>query len=118
MPLLERKEGHMGQGFRYKMQHLGDIFADKLEWSYQTVRSSTRGIVLTYDIHEVQKKKRKIVKKIGERLAEVRKKSPELDIFKDEKMMELFSKLEKLEELIEALAKEREERLNPAENTA
>ena len=111
----QRKESHMGEGFRYKMQHLGDIFADKLEAACEAVKSSTRGIALTYDIHELEKKKPKILKKIGKRLAEVRMKSPELDVFKDEKMMELFSKLESLEERIEAYKKERDERLNPAE---
>lgn len=108
----------MGEKFRYKMQHLGDIFADKLEGWGEALKTSTRGIVLTYDIHELQKKKRKIVRKIGERIAEVRKESPNLDVFKDEKMMELFSKLEKLEKRIKTLTKEREERLNPAEQAA
>jgi len=104
----------MGEGFRYKMQHLGDIFADKLEGAYESIKSSTRGIVLTYDMHDLQNKNRKIVKKIGKRLTEVKKKSSELDVFKDEKMMELFSKLESHEKRIEACKKEREERLNPA----
>jgi len=112
------KEGSMGETFRYKMQHLGDIFADKLEGACEAVRSSPRGIVLTYDIHELQKKKRKIVRKIGERLTEVRKKSPELDVFKDKKMIEHFSKLGKLEKRIKTLTKEREKRLNPAEHAA
>ncbi|HUV49778.1 MAG TPA: hypothetical protein VMW78_01985 [Anaerolineae bacterium] len=104
----------MGEGFRYKMQHFGDAFADKLEGAYEAIKSSTRGIFLTYDMHELENKKREIVKKIGERLTEVRKKSPELDVFKDEKMMGLFSKLEGFEKRIEERKKERAERLNPA----
>jgi hypothetical protein len=108
----------MGQGFRYKVQHLGDIIVDKLDGICDVLGSCTRGIVLTYDMRELEGKKRKVVGKIGERIAEVRKKSPELDIFKDEKMMELFTKLENIEERIETCNKERQERLSPAENTA
>ncbi len=108
----------MGEGFRYKVQHLGDIIVDKLDGVCDVLGSCTRGIVLTYDMRELEGKKRKVVGKIGERIAEVRRKSPELDIFKDDKMMELFTKLENLEEGIKACNKERQERLHPAENTA
>ncbi|NVM22905.1 MAG: hypothetical protein HWN68_14120 [Desulfobacterales bacterium] len=106
----------MEESFRYKMQHVGDIFVEKMEVVCDALKSCTRGITLTYDIHDLERKKRRITRNIGERIAEVRKKSPELDIFKDEKMMELFSKLESIEESIKSHKKERQERLNPAEN--
>ncbi len=104
----------MGQGLRYNIQHIGDVFVDNLERAFDCVKSSTRGITLTYDIHELERKKSKVLSEIGGRVAEVRKTSPELDVFNDEKMMEPFSKLEGLEENIEAHKKEREERLNTA----
>ncbi len=41
----------MGQGLRYNIQHIGDVFVDNLERAFDCVKSSTRGITLTYDIH-------------------------------------------------------------------
>ncbi len=101
----------MGEGLRYNIQHIGDIFVDSLGKAIDCVQSSTRGIILTHDIHELEKSKRRVLRKIGERVAEVKKISPEHEVFNDPKLMELFSKLESLEERIKAHAKEREERL-------
>ena len=104
----------MGQRLRYNIQHIGDFFVDNLENAFDYVKSSTRGITLTYDIHELEREKDKVLSEIGGRVAEVRKTSPELDLFNDEKMMELFSRLGGLEDSIEAHKKEREERLDSA----
>ena len=104
----------MGEGIRYNIQHIGDLFVDHLEMAFDYAKSSTRGISLTYDIHDIEKKKRKLLRKIGERVAKVRSASPELAVFDDEKMMELFSRLGGLEDSIEAHKKEREERLDSA----
>jgi len=100
-----------GEGLRYKFQHLGDIVADKLEAGCRATKSSTRGVVLTYDLCDLRKKKRKVVGKIGARLVQIRKESPELDVFQNEKMMEVFNKLAKLEDREEAIIQERLERL-------
>jgi len=104
----------MGQGLRHNIQHIGDIFVNDLEKAFDCIKSSTRGITLTYDVHELERKKSKVISDVGGRVAKVRKTSPELDAFNDEKMMELFSKLDSLEESIEAHKREREERINPA----
>ena len=104
----------MGQGLRYNIQHIGDFFVDNLENAFDCVKSSTRGITLTYDIHELEREKDKVLSEIGGRVAEVRKTSPELDLFNDEKMMELFSRLGGLEDSIEDHKKEREDRLDSA----
>ena len=104
----------MGEGLRYNIQHIGDIFVNDLEKAFDCIKSSTRGITLTYDVHDLERKKSKVLSEIGERMAEVRKTSPELDVFNDEKVLEIFSKLDNLEESIEVHKKEREERLNPA----
>jgi hypothetical protein len=104
----------MGQRLRYNIQHIGDFFVDNLENAFDYVKSSTRGITLTYDIHELEREKDKVLSEIGGRVAEVRKISPELDLFNDEKMMELFSRLGGLEDSIEAHKKERGERLDSA----
>jgi hypothetical protein len=103
----------MGHEFRYNIQHMGDIFIDYLEKGIRCVKSSTRGVTLTYNIHELKKKKGKLIRKIGAAITEIRKRSPELDVFSDETIMELFSKLDCIEESIEGCTKEREERLYP-----
>ena len=51
----------MGEGLRYTITHIGDIAMDKLANGCNAVARSTRGIVLTYDIHEQGRKKNKII---------------------------------------------------------
>ena len=101
----------MGEGFRYKIQHVGDIFVDGLEDALGWTMTSTKGITLTYDIHELEKRKNKALRKIGARVSEIRKGAPEMEIFADAKLMERFSKLDGIEEKIEAQRRERDERL-------
>ena len=103
----------MGQGFRYNIQHMGDILVDKLEKGFGCFKSSTRGITVTYNIHDLRKKRGKLLRQIGAAIAAVRKRSPELDIFSDEAVMELFSKLDEIDKNITACKREREERLYP-----
>ena len=104
----------MGEGLRYNMQHMGDFIADHLERAFDYAKSSTKGISLTYDINDLEKKKRKLLRNIGERVAKVRRSSPELAVFNDEKMMALFSKLDDLEERVADQTRERATRLDPA----
>ena len=101
----------MGEGFRYKIQHMGDIFVDGLEGALGWTMSSTKGITLTYDIHDLEKRKNKALRKIGARISEIRRGAPDMEVFSDEKIMELFSKLDGIEEKIEAQRRERDERL-------
>ena len=82
--------------------------------TFDYAKSSTKGISLTYDIHDIEKKKRKLLSKIGERVAKVRSASPELAVFDDEKMMELFSKLDDIDERIAVRTRERSAKLDPA----
>jgi len=48
----------MGKGVRYKIEHMGDSIADGLEQTLGWAKSSTRGVSLTYNIHELEKKKK------------------------------------------------------------
>ncbi|MCJ7593558.1 MAG: hypothetical protein MUO52_02155, partial [Desulfobacterales bacterium] len=102
----------MGKGLRYNIQHAGDHFVGVLEKGFGTLRSSTTGISLTYDIHELAKKKRKVCRLIGERIAEIRKLSPGRDFLSDERLLNLLSRVDGIEEKIEACRTEREERLD------
>ncbi len=108
----------MEEDFRYTMEHLGDIVADKLERVadklekvFGSLKYSTRGIVLTHDINDLEKKRRKILTSIGEQMGKVRTQSPEMAIFNDEGIMKLFAELTTLEERIESCKQEREDRL-------
>ena len=104
----------MSEGLRHNLQHLGDIFVDSVDRGFGCIESSMRGVSLTYDIHELKKEKRKILSKIGKRTAEIRKRSPEQEVFADDEMMKLFSKLEGVDERIDTSTREREARLYPA----
>ena len=109
-----KKEGEkMEQGLRYTMNNIGDILVDSLENFWCKITLSTKGVKLTYNIHELNNKKIKVQKKIGQRLSDIKKKSPELEIFEDDELAKLFSILETLEEEINTNVYEREERLYP-----
>lgn len=81
----------MEKDLRYTITHIGDILMDKLANGCKAVSISTRGIVLTYDIHDQGRKKKKIIHQIGERMAELKEISPESEIFDDMKLKRLLT---------------------------
>ena len=103
----------MGKGLRYNIQHMGDHFVDVLGKGFGAVQCSTKGISLTYDIHDLTKRRNKVCRLIGERIAEIRSVTPENELFGDERLREIFSKLDNIDKKIEASKREREDRLNP-----
>ncbi|MBF0550622.1 MAG: hypothetical protein HQK60_08805 [Deltaproteobacteria bacterium] len=103
----------MSEGFRYKMQHLGDIMVGKLTKICSAIKESTRGIILTYDIHDLEKERINLIRDIGRRIVIIRKNHPELDIFRDDLLMELFFRLDKIEAGLEDRERERKDRLDP-----
>ena len=105
----------MEKGLRYTMTHIGDIALDKLAEGCHAVATSTRGIVLTYDIQEQRRKRYKIIHQIGERISELKEISPEHDIFNEVKLKVLFDQLNGIETVIKSHLKEREERLYPGQ---
>ena len=98
--------------FRYKMEHIGDIFMDHMESVCRGIRSSVAGIGLTYDIHQLRKKRGKMVTRIGERVVAVRKEDPSLNLGTDEAALALFSEYDRIQEKLEADIMEREARIN------
>lgn len=108
----------MAKGFRYTMEHIGDILVGKLVGSFSCLKSSTRGIVITYDLHELEKSKRNVQTLIGERVAQVKPAFAEAEIFEDEELLRLFARLAELDVRIDARRREREARLNPQAETA
>lgn len=71
----------------------------------------TRGIILTYDIHELKSKKTKITRKIGERIVEARK-DLSSRYTEDPLLKDLLEELDKIDSQIAACITEREERLS------
>ena len=107
----------MGEILRYNVQHIGDIVVGGIERVLGSIKSSTWGITATYNIHDLERRRIRLVRKIGAQLVEVRAASPELEVFSNDKLNELFTKLDKLDTQIAAHKQERTERLNPAYQT-
>jgi len=105
------------QSFRYKMQHVGDFvvdkFINKIESGLRSLSLSTRGIVLTYDLRELKRSKLKTFTKVGERVTEIKRTTPEMELFQDQDLVKLFRRIDELESRIEKRLQERESRLYP-----
>lgn len=102
----------MGRGFRYKLEHLGDIFVDAIENVVEGVKASFLGVSLTYDIHLLRTTKKKMVYLIGERVVEIRKIDPAIHVTTDDQTISLFAKFDEIEQKLEASIMEREARVN------
>ncbi|MBF0468656.1 MAG: hypothetical protein HQK61_07200 [Desulfamplus sp.] len=109
---MEREDQNK-KGVRYTMTHLGDIVVGALDRFWSAAVSSTKGITLTYNIHELKHKKIKVQREIGQRVTQIRERSPELEIFEDEELSKLFSELGDIENSINISIYERESRLYP-----
>jgi hypothetical protein len=76
-------------------------------------KASLKGVCLTYEIHALQAKKKKVICKIGERLVAIRKTDPRVSgISTDDEAIEYLSEFDKIEEKLEASIAERESRVN------
>jgi hypothetical protein len=99
--------------FRYKMFHLGDILVSKMEKGFRFLSRANRGVVITYDLRELKRKRKIVLTKIGTRMSDLKTISPDLEIFNDTDLSQLFSQLAKIEHKIEQRLDERERRLYP-----
>lgn len=105
---MEQKESD----FRYKMQHIGDIFVEAVEGVVDGLKTTFKGVSLTYEIHHLQFRRKKVVYDIGERVVEIRKSDPTISVSTDEPASRLFSEFDEIEERLEASISERESRIN------
>ena len=101
-----------GRGFRYKLAHLGDIFVDAIENVVEGVKASFLGVSLTYEIHSLRTTKKKMICSIGERVVEIRKIDPVINVTADDQAISLFAKFDEIEQKLEANIMEREARVN------
>ncbi|MEI7635811.1 MAG: hypothetical protein WCJ37_00770 [Syntrophus sp. (in: bacteria)] len=91
----------MSEDFRFKMQHLGDIFVDTLSTVVDSAKKHAKGIVLTYDIHDLKKKKLQCLSMIGRRIVQV-KTAGLADLKRDDNLVELITQAEKIDRYIES----------------
>jgi hypothetical protein len=105
------KEEPVEKNLRYKVQHIGDIFVDNLVNGCSWLKLPTRGVTLTYNIRSIERKKGKSYLKIGKKTAELRKQSPDNELFGDADLLEFFSELDKMEQSLSEYRLERDERL-------
>jgi len=103
----------MERDLRYKMRHIGDAFAGKVENLCLSIKGSVRGIALTYDIDKLKEEKEKIVNRIGNRMVALRSKESGQDLIHDDVLTKLFHRLDKIQDEIDASFEERKKRLYP-----
>lgn len=105
----------MERDFRYKMEHMGDLFVEMLEDLGKSITGRVggcfTGVIVTRNIHGLEKKRQTIVYHIGERLLEIRKDDVDL-LNTDERMAVLFSEVDNLDGNLDGLIREREKRLD------
>ncbi len=97
----------MEEGLRYKIQHSGDLFVSAICGVVEAAKDSAKGIVLTYNINELKRKKRNLIKKAGERLALLKKENMDRRISDDDRLRKLLAEMQKLQNRIDAYVKER-----------
>jgi len=91
----------MSEDVRYKMQHLGDMFVEALTIVVDSAKRHAKGIVLTYDIHDLKNKKIQSLSLIGRRTVQVKKEGL-ADLKRDDKLVELIAQAEKIDRYIES----------------
>lgn len=85
----------MGNEWRYKLQHAGDLFVDALETTISAARRSASYIVIGLEIHDLKKKRLKIATDIGERIIDIRADDPNFMAY-DEKISTYYQNLDEV----------------------
>ena len=99
----------MREDVRYKMEHLGDIFVDTLSCVADSARKHAKGVVLTYDIRDLKKKRREYLGLIGRRVVQV-KKAGLADLRRDDRLVEMIAHAEKIDRFIASLEEKKKRR--------
>ncbi|MBF0328610.1 MAG: hypothetical protein HQL10_05595 [Nitrospirae bacterium] len=110
------QECNGGKDLRYKVQHGGDYFVGMIEKVADSAKSSARGVILTYDINQTEKKEEKLLKQIGEHAAHICKENP--SFAQDEKLKALLEKFDALEDKKSLFVAERDKLLYPEKKAA
>lgn len=103
----------MKKDFRYIMSHLGDYMADLLEKTTTLASASAKGVVLTYDIGELKRKRKKLINQLPDLVLEHKKKDPDMVLSRNEAITALLGEIDGVQGRLDALMSERHERLFP-----
>lgn len=95
---------------RYNVEHVGDIVADILEKPVEMAQRFAGGVALTYDISELNRRKKGILAEMGERMVMLAAQDSRGAVG-DEILEALAAEAAEVEKAINALVRDREERL-------
>ncbi|KJR42670.1 hypothetical protein MCHI_001432, partial [Candidatus Magnetoovum chiemensis] len=118
----------MRSGFRYNMEHIGDIFVNMIDKTMKGLKVSTKatvdlakisakGVVITHDIHDAKRQKKKIVKRLGLKVAELGQRGQSLDLSQNEEVISMLNDINELDNKRTNLINERKQRLHKKERT-
>ena len=106
----------MREDVRYKMQHLGDIFVDTLSGVADSAKKHAKGVVWTYDIWDLKKKRREYLSLIGRRIVQV-KKAGLVDLRRDDKLVEMIAHAEKIDRFVASFEEKKKRMAGGCEST-
>lgn len=104
-----------GKDLRYKVEHIGDSFAGLIGNVSDAAKASAKGVILTYDIRQVARKKERLISAIGARVVQLNKEDSSLS--QDEQTRGLLAQLDETEDRVCSLMDEREQMLKPARSS-
>ena len=81
---------------RYGLTYIGDIFVDAVRQTADVALLCSRAAFSTYDIQQIQCKKNKVAREVGERLSVLAKEGT-ADVTKDAVLVEIIGKLKNIE---------------------
>ncbi len=96
----------MGKGMRYTMNHLGDIVVEGVE----KIWGATCWLTMRCFRNNYAKERQNITLALGQRIREIRQTSPDLEIFDDDILRDLFARLSEIEKKIEEQSDKRGKR--------
>ena len=95
----------MDEKTRYTMNHLGDLVVEGLDRLWHALAAGC-----TCRNFRLNRRRRCVLKRMGERLAEMQAANPDLEIFGDEQLAALVAELREIEaEMMEEAAEEEPE---------
>ena len=95
----------MDERTRYTMNHLGDLLVGGLDRLWHALAAG-----LTCRNFRLNRQRRRVLKRMGERLAEMQAENPDLEIFGDDRLAALLAELREIDaEMMAALAEEEPE---------
>jgi hypothetical protein len=102
----------MSFDLRYNLKHIGDIFIGAVQKTADSAMQCSRGVFLTYDLKQLQCKKQRVSREIGERVSSLVKEG-NLEVARDAVLAELIAKINGIEKEIADHEAERSTMVNP-----